>query len=255
VITVDGSSLLVLLMIVARVSAFIAVAPPLNSRSVPPTVKAGLAAALGLLMLKAQTPYAPEISFGSIVGALAINIFIGLAMGFVVYVLFAAVQSAGHFVDVFGGYAMTASYDPMSANPNSVFGRFYNVTAIALFMVTPAHAITLAGLSRSFEVVPLNGSINPEAVSATMTDALIQMFLAALQFAGPLIAILVIADVALGLLTRVAPTLNAFSLGFPLKMMVVLVLVGTTFVLFPQTVNSLGDKGTTMFLEMLGAGS
>jgi len=255
VITVDGSSLIVLLLIVARVTAFIAIAPPLNSRNVPPTVKAGLAAALGLLMLKAQTPYVPEITFGSIIGALVINLFIGVAMGFVVYVMFAALQSAGHLVDVFGGYAITASYDPMSANQNSVFGRFYNITAIALFMVTPAHAITLAGLSRSFEVVPLNGSVNLDAVGATMTEALSQMFLAALQFAGPLIGILVISDVALGLLTRVAPSLNAFSLGFPLKMMVVLVLVGTTFVLFPQTVNSLSDKGTTMFLEMLGAGS
>ena len=72
-----------------------------------------------------------------------------------------------------------------------------------------------------------------------LTGGLSEMFLSALQIAGPLIAVLFIADIGLGLLNRVAPSLNAFSLGFPLKILLTLTLSGVAIVVLPQSVRGL----------------
>jgi flagellar biosynthetic protein FliR len=91
------------------------------------------------------------------------------------------------------------------------------------------------------------------ALTAAVTGPLLiqgtgQMLLAAVQIAGPLIVVLFLADVGMGLLTRVAPALNAFALSFPLKVLLTLVLAVTTFVGLPAIVESLtGDA-----LELMG---
>ena len=74
-----------------------------------------------------------------------------------------------------------------------------------------------------------------------MATALGMMFLAALQIAGPMVAVLLLADVALALLSKAAPALNMFSLGFPVKIMVTLTLLGLTFPLLPPALDALMD--------------
>ncbi len=81
-----------------------------------------------------------------------------------------------------------------------------------------------------------------------MVSGVTQMFLSALQIAGPLIIVLFMADMALGLLTRVAPALNAFALGFPLKIMLTVVLSAVVFVALPGVVGSLTDTAVKTML-------
>ena len=88
----------------------------------------------------------------------------------------------------------------------------------------------LQGFFRSYQAIPLDAGINLATLSDVLAGGLGQMMLAALQIAAPLLAVLFLADVALGLLTRIAPSLNAFSLGFPFKIMLTLILVGTVLV-------------------------
>jgi flagellar biosynthesis protein FliR len=86
-------------------------------------------------------------------------------------------------------------------------------------------------------------------VAALSTEGLTQIFLAALQVAGPLAVVLFLADVGLGLLTRVAPALNAFALGFPLKILMTLALVGTAYIALPQLVSALTDDAMRSLME------
>jgi flagellar biosynthetic protein FliR len=79
-----------------------------------------------------------------------------------------------------------------------------------------------------------------------MTEGVTQMFIASLQIAGPLILVLFLADVGLGLLTRIAPALNAFSMGFPLKILITIIFSATAFVLLPGIVSSLMTSGLQM---------
>ncbi len=76
------------------------------------------------------------------------------------------------------------------------------------------------------------------------------MFLAALQIAGPLIAVLFLTDVAFGLLNRVAPALNAFQLGFPAKILLVLTLSGPAITMLPQVIETLVDRAVTAVLKL-----
>jgi flagellar biosynthetic protein FliR len=85
-------------------------------------------------------------------------------------------------------------------------------------------------------------SLTAKALTQGVTD----MFVATVQIAGPLILVLFLADVGLGLLTRIAPALNAFSLGFPLKILITIMFSATAFVLLPGIVSSLMSNGLQM---------
>ena len=76
-----------------------------------------------------------------------------------------------------------------------------------------------------------------------LIQAVSRMFLAALQIAGPMVAVLLLADVALALLSRAAPALNIFSFGFPVKIMLTLLMLGLTFPLLPSALDGLLEHG------------
>jgi flagellar biosynthetic protein FliR len=129
------------------------------------------------------------------------------------------------------------------------FTRLLQLVALALLFASDGYQLVLGGLVRSFDAVPLGGRIDLARLADALVHGFSQMFLAAVQIAGPLIVVLVLADVGLGLLTRVAPALNAFSLGFPLKIFVTIMVAAVAFVALPQVVASLSGRA----LDMLGA--
>ena len=177
-----------------------------------------------------------------LVGALVGQAVIGAALGFLVSMVFAAVQSAGSFLDLFGGFQLATAYDPMSQTSGGPFGRLYQMAAVVLLFASDGHQVVLAGLVRTFDALPLGAMLDPAALASTLSDGLTQMFLAALQIAGPLVVVLFLADVGLGLLTRVAPALNAFQMGFPIKIGLTVVFAGALFMALPAVVSSLtGD--------------
>ncbi len=98
----------------------------------------------------------------------------------------------------------------------------------------------LNGLFRTFTAIPVTGSIDQSAITK-LIPGLGQMFLAAVQIAGPIVIVLFLADVGLGLLTRVAPALNAFQMGYPLKILITLLAGGTVFLALPRVVDSLTE--------------
>jgi flagellar biosynthetic protein FliR len=85
-----------------------------------------------------------------------------------------------------------------------------------------------------------------------LVTAFSQMFLAALQIAGPMVAVLLLADVGLALLNRAAPSLNVFQLGAPLKILLCLVLLGLSFPLLPSALDSLIETATRAMVAMKG---
>jgi flagellar biosynthesis protein FliR len=105
-------------------------------------------------------------------------------------------------------------------------------------------------LARSFTAFPLGGAMDLTAPAEAMTAGIGQMFLASVQIAGPLLIVLFLADAGLGLLTRVAPALNAFAMGFPLKILLTVVLASVVFVALPWIVSSLTTQVLTMLSEV-----
>lgn len=129
------------------------------------------------------------------------------------------------------------------------FARFFHFAALALLVASDGYQLVLAGVFTSFSAVPLGAGLALSGAAQSLAAAVPQMFVAAVQIAGPLLVVLVLADFGLGLLTRAAPALNAFAMGFPLKIFITLALAGTVFVVLPSIVSALVRDG----LELLPA--
>lgn len=225
-----------------RMVAFIVIAPPFSYKAFPGTTKAMLAMGLALAVGTQVTGDYTALATGPFVIALVMQLVVGLALGFLVSLVFAAIQSAGSLIDLFGGFTLAQAYDPQSNVNGAQFTRLFQMTALALLFASGGYQLIIGGLIRSFDVVPLTGTFDLSAPAAMMVSGVVQMFLATLQIAGPLVVVLFLADVGLGLLTRVAPALNAFQMGFPIKIALTVTFAGALFMALPSVVSSLtGD--------------
>jgi flagellar biosynthetic protein FliR len=248
------ASLIALLLAAVRAAAWLVITPPFNTRSVPGPVKALLSVAIALPIAPGLTAQVPRLAGGELVLAAAEQVVVGAALGFITSLFFAAIQAAGSIIDLFGGFSLAFAFDPFAMTGTSVFGRFYNIVATALLFATDAHAMILRGFTQSYRSLPLTGTLSLDTLSALLTGGLGQMFLAALQIAGPLVAVLFCTDVALGLLTRVAPALNVFALGFPIKILLTLGVAGAALTLLPRAFDGLMDRAVEAVLQLTGVG-
>ena len=234
------------MLVGVRITAFLFLAPPFSFNAIPARIKGMLAIGLALAVAPAATRGYHPLETPEFLGALVLELVVGAVLGLLVMVVFSAVQSAGGLIDMFGGFQMAQGFDPMSMINGAQFTRLFQMTALALMFSSGAYQIILGGLTRSFTAFPLGGGIDMGAPAEALTKGITQMFLASVQIAGPLLVILFLADAGLGLLTRVAPALNAFALSFPLKIMLTLSLVAVIFVALPQIVSNLTGQAITV---------
>jgi flagellar biosynthesis protein FliR len=222
-----------------RMTAFLLIAPPFSYNAIPLRIKGMLAIGLAFAVSPRVTAGYTSPDTAGFITALVLEIVVGGALGFLVMVVFSAVQSAGNLIDMFGGFQMAQAFDPQSMLNGAQFTRLFHMTALALLFASGGYQLIIGGLVRSYTALPLGGGIDLGANAHTLLGAVSQMFLAAVQIAGPLVVVLFLADAGLGLLTRVAPALNAFALGFPLKILLTLILGGMVFIALPGIVASL----------------
>ena len=249
---IDVTALVTLLLVSARVLAWATVAPPIATGGAPHTVKVMLSVAIGLALVATTRPHAPAIELLPILGSLLWQIVIGVGLGFITRLLFSAIEMAGGMFDVFGGFAMSASYDPLITTMTTVLGKFYAILATTLIFATDAHLVIFQGFFRTFTAVPLDASISMAALGQTVTHGVTEMFIGAVQIAGPLILVLFIADIGLGVLNRIAPQLTAFTMSFPIKIGLTLLLVGVGLTLMPGTVEQIEDRVGALIGQVIG---
>lgn len=238
---VSEATLAALLLATARTAGFVLLAPPFNSKTIPATVKGALSVCLALVVFHRVEAQLGTLSTGYLVLTALTEVVVGAALGFVVQLFFAAIQLAGDVLDVTGGFSLQPAYDPLSMSTASTIGRLQNLLATALLFTSGGHLLLVRGLWTSYEGLPLGAVLPGDQVGAAVVHAMSTMFLAALQIAGPLVAVLLLADVALGLVSRASPQMNIFSMGFPVKIMLTLVMLGLTFPLLPTALDSLMD--------------
>ncbi|MBG0566876.1 flagellar biosynthetic protein FliR [Actinoplanes aureus] len=249
---VATAELLAIMLGAVRTGAWMMICPPFNSRLIPGPVKALLSVGLTLPMAPYLRSTVPSLETADLIASAALQVFIGAGLGFLTALLFAALQAAGDLLDLFGGFTLAMAYDPWSMSQSSIFGRFYQLLAITLLFVSDGHQLILRGFLQSFRTLPLDTTFSMETFSRLLVQGIGEMFVAAVQIAGPLIAVLFLADVALGLLNRVAPALNAFQLGFPVKIFLVVTLSAIAIAMLPGVLDSLVDKAVTAVVRLSG---
>jgi len=247
-VSFDLSWLEATLLAAVRMTAFLVIAPPFSYRAFPARVKAMLGIGLALAVAPRVTPGYVSLETGPFVMALVLEIVVGAVLGFMVFLAFAAVQAAGSLIDLFGGFTLAQAFDPQSMVNGAQFTRLFQMTALALMFATGGYQLIIGGLTRSFDAVPLGLGMDLTRPVELITTGVSQLFLSTVQIAGPLCVVLFLADVGLGLLSRVAPALNAYAMGFPLKILMTVMLAGGVFLALPGVVASLTGDATDMLL-------
>lgn len=226
---------------VVRASAWLVLVPPFGTRAIPTVVKVGLAAALALPAAPKLAEADPPMDVASLVTAVLLQVGMGLALGFITMMAFAAVEAAGSLIDLFAGFTIAQAFDPMSGNQTALFGRFYQLLAATLLFAINGHILLFRGFMTSFDAVALRvpsfGNLSDVAV-----DGLGVFMVAAVEIAAPLLAALFLAEVAMGLLARAAPQMNVFILGFPLKILLTIGLVGLVLPVLPEAVGAIVER-------------
>lgn len=238
-IAIDGAFVEAAMLAAVRITAFLVIAPPFSFSGLPLRIKGMLAVALSVLVApRAAEGLSSTMETGTFVVALISQLVIGAFLGFLISLVFAAVQSAGSLIDLFAGFQLSQAFDPLMNVNGAQMTRLMQMVALALLFVSGGAELVLSGLFRTFTAIPVTGFLARD-MGERLVPALGQMFLAAVQIAGPIVVVLFLADLGLGILTRVAPALNAYSLGFPLKILITLTSGGAIFLALPRIVTAL----------------
>lgn len=205
-----------LLMPLTRILGFISVAPLLSHRAIPKRIKLGLGLLLSLIVAPTLTAL-PAIDLLSLQGLLIIaqQMIIGIAMGFMMTVIFAAIDMAGQVCGMTMGLGFASFFDPQSQGTTVVISQFFGVLGLLVFLSLDGHLLMISALVESFQSFPI--SLTPSGINGMkIAQWGSKIFSIGLQLALPVIAALLITNIALGILTRTAPQLNLFGIGFPI---------------------------------------
>lgn len=250
-------------VILARVVGLFAVAPMFGGAGVPVLVRIGLAGFVAALLtgpvatLTGAPPPFPWLAGPWGYLALGAELLIGGALGFVALLFFTAVQTAGQLMDIPLGFGMVNVLDPQTGGYVPVLGQFQSVLAVLIFFTVNGHHGVLRALAASYEVLPPGGTLTGDWWMAALTGVVSQVFLLGVRLALPLVVAAFLTDVALAIVARAVPQINVFLTGFPLKVMVGMLILA---VVLPTYVALLaftfGDAGAMMRVlwTLLGGG-
>lgn len=214
------SQIVTFLLVLVRVAGIFTVAPIFGNVNVTPYVRVGIAVCLAFVFLPMAHFDASHLEFMGFLLVIAKEALVGIVMGFLVAMAFAAIQMAGAFIDLQIGFGFASVIDPMMKQHNAVIGQLYNLAATLLFLALNGHHLMIRGLADSFAVLPLGGMAVSPAATTGMVQVFLVFFLAALKIGAPVVGAIFLTDVALGILARTVPQLNVFVVGFPAKLTV-----------------------------------
>jgi flagellar biosynthetic protein FliR len=251
-ITLAGEPLIAYLLASVRIVAWLAIVPPFSSKAVPAMAKVVLSLGLAFAITPGMGGDVP-ITFWALAVNIVTQVLIGAGMGFVTYLLFQAIATAGSLIDIFGGFALAQGFDPLGLTMNTVFGKFHQMLATMLLFASGGHLLVVGGLLRTFHYLPVGTSPDVARPTDILVTAMGMFFTTAVQIALPMIAVLFIADLGLALLTKVAPQLNAINVMFPAKIGLVLLLLGLSFPVLPGAMERLVDLADQAMASIAGA--
>ena len=238
-----------------RLLGLFASAPVFSNRGV--SVRIRLAIGLGVAMAVLPVlPPMPQVPPGGGLGLaiFAQQILIGIAIGFVMRIVFAAVDMAGALIGMQMGLSFAIFFDPDAGGQTAVLSDFLNLLATLIFLAINGHLLMIDLLVRSFEWLPVATDAVDAGGWAFLARSGITVFAAGLLLSLPVIAVLLVANIALGVLTRAAPQLNLFAVGFPITLtagFIGVLLIMTNFAPVLQTLFERGFDESGRMLEAL----
>lgn len=231
-----------------RVLAVFSSAPIFSARSVPMRTRVALAF---LIAVCAQAGLPPQdviaLTDSRAFGVAAQQVVVGVAIGLAVRIVFAAVELAGELIGLQMGLNFAGFFDPTTNQQTSAVGRFFGNTTMLLFVVINGHLMVLQAVIASFNTFP----VGPEPFAAIAQMRLHELgavvFRYGLWIALPMIGMLMFINIVLGFVSRIAPQMNAFAIGFPLTLTAGLVGIAATLPMLEGPVVALLGIATGLF--------
>ena len=236
-----------------RVFAFVATAPVFSNTSIPlrSRVTLGVALSVGILPL---VDVVPAIDPGSGQGLFLIarEMLVGVAIGFVMRIAFAAVSLAGELIGFQMGLGFAVFFDPQSTGQTPVISQFVTLLATLVFLAMNGHLMMVATLAQSFQLIPIQIALPHPGAWWNIVIWGHKIFAVGLLLSLPVTVALLVTSMALGILARAAPQLNLLAIGFPITIVGGFsILIMTLWYLSPPLMR-LYEAGLTMMLEFAG---
>jgi flagellar biosynthesis protein FliR len=241
------SAATVLILLGFRLAGLLLVAPVFSSRTVPPMLKAAMIVMLTALMHPVAMASAQEGV--QITPAVALTeTVIGFAIGFGVAILVGAAEAMGDLLAVKTGLSGASALDPLTHHSVPVLGTFAGLFAITILLSLDAHLVMLDAIGESLVLLPIGAALDLPSGLLVMAGWGSVLFMLGVRFAAPVIATILLANIALAVLGRVAPQLNVITLAFPIQ-------IGLGLLVFGASIPLIGSffTGWTGFYDgMLG---
>jgi flagellar biosynthetic protein FliR len=206
----------VLALFGARVGGLVLVAPVFSAKVVPVTLRTAVLVLITVLLAPVamtQLTSAPALTPAAFLS----ETLIGFAIGMGAAIFVGAAEAAGELLAVQIGLSGAAVVDPLTQTQGPALGQFLNLFAVAMLLALNAHLIMLDALASSLAHVPVGSAVDMQAGTASLVSLGSTLFALGLRFAAPVVALVLIGNVALAVLSRAAPQLNILSLAFPVQ--------------------------------------
>lgn len=232
-----------------RVLAVFSSAPIFSARSVPMRSRVALAFLIAFCA-QAGLPEQEVIALtdSRAFGVVLQQVIVGVAIGLAVRIVFSAVEMAGEIVGLQMGLNIAGFFDPTTNQQTSAVGRFFGNTTMLLFVVINGHLMVLQAVIASFNTFPVGGSAFDAVAQMRIHELGAVVFRYGLWIALPMIGMLLFINVVLGFISRIAPQMNAFAIGFPLTLSAGLVGIAATLPMLEAPVVALLRIATEMFI-------
>ena len=240
------------LLVLVRIASFVAVAPFFGLSSVPTRVKAGFSAVVAILIAQAmpgQVTYDGMLEYGIIVAKEALTgLFIGMAANCCTYII----GFAGQLMDMQIGLSMAQEYNPLTRTEESVTGNLYYYSIMLLLLISDLYHYIIKAIADTYTLIPVNAQVFQwEYLVNGMVRFITDMLVIGFRITLPVFACCMIMNCILGIMAKVAPQMNMFSVGIQLKIFAGFAVLIVTVFLLPRAATLIGDEIKTMLRVMV----
>jgi len=236
-------------LLLVRPGMLVMTAPVLGGSYAPMPVKVAVTVLLAVVL--APTVDVPEVlSDVSLTLIIAREAVIGLALSTAVRAIIAAAELGGHLGGYQIGFSYAATIDPASGARNSVVTSLYGLLALLTFFVINGHHLVLRALAASYDGMPIGGGHVDASILTSVREILALIFTVGVRLAAPLVLVLLIVELAVGLVSRSAPSLNFMVIGYPVRLIVGLLVLAAVVGTVPAVIGSVADRSIRIGLEL-----
>jgi flagellar biosynthetic protein FliR len=224
-------------LLLLRPGVIVMLAPGLGGRQIPAMVKIGLTVMVAIALVPSVTM--PTVGNSGLVLIILRELAIGLSLAFALQALIGGAELAGHLASYQIGFSYGATIDPISGVRSTMLVSLYGMLATLVFLGVNGHHALLRALAMSYQGVPIGAMrVNPSLLVA-VRDLLAMVFVVGVRLAAPVLIVLLIVELTVGLISRTSPSLSFQVIGYPIRIVVGLFLIGALMYTVPAVTQSM----------------